>query len=255
MANRFWRIVNDVISKADIILLLLDARMIKETMNDEIVSKVQDKPLIYVITKSDLVRRSELSKVKLNPSVYVSAKYHQGTLKLRDRILIEGKKAYKDKNVFTVGVLGYPNVGKSSLINAVKGKKSAPTSSASGFTRGVQKVKADNRITFLDTPGVIPYREDDKVKHALIGTVDYNKIKEPDLAVAGIMEIYPGVIEECYGVEESDDFEETIEKIAEKKKLMKKGNEPDVERASRMILKDWQVGKIRVSIHKTFIKE
>jgi ribosome biogenesis GTPase A len=254
MPKSFWNIVNNVIKEADVILLLLDARLIEETRNAEVETKVNKakKPLIYVITKCDLVDKKILSKIKLKPSVFVSSKGHLGTGILRERILIEGNKKYKDKKAFHVGVLGYPNVGKSSLINAMKGKKTAPSSSVSGLTKGVQKVRADNRVVFLDTPGVVPYREKNDSKHAFIGTIDFNKVKDPDIVVMELMEKYPGKIEMHYGIIESrfgveipTDIEESLEKIAKKRKLLRKGNEPDIERTAKMILKDWQTGKIQ----------
>ena len=247
MPKNFWKLVNKVIEEADILILLLDARLIDETRNPEIELKVQkaNKPLIYVITKSDLVKKEILEKRHLKPSVFISAKEHSGTTILRNRILMEGKRAYKDKKDFKVGVLGYPNVGKSSLINAMKGKRAAPSSSVSGFTKGIQKVRADNRLIFLDTPGVIPYMEKDNTKHAFIGTIDFNKVKDPDIVVIGLMEKYPGEIESHYGVNVSDDLEVSLELIAKKRNMLRKGGIPDVDRAARMILKDWQTGKIK----------
>lgn len=243
----FWKIVNKVISDADILLLLLDSRLIDETINKEIIEHVKkaDKPLIYVMTKCDLVSKDIIEgyKKKFNPSVFVSAKEHFGTTILRDRILIEAKRIGLTK--VRVGVLGYPNVGKSSLINSMAGRGAAPTSNVSGFTKGVQKVKSDNRILFLDTPGVIPYKEKDDVKHAFIGTIDFNKAKDPDLIVIELMEKFTGKIEAFYEVEVMENKEETIEEIAVKKNLVRKGNEPDIERVSRMILKDWQNGLIK----------
>ena len=246
MGKNFWKLVNQVIKQADIILLLLDARLIDETRNLEIESKVKrtKKPLIYVITKSDLVNKNILEKSQLKPSVFVSAKKHLGTTILRKRILLEGKKVYGNKECFTIGVLGYPNVGKSSLINAMKGRRSAPTSSTSGFTKGIQKIRADNKIVFLDTPGVIPYKEKNSNKHAFIGTIDFNKAKDPEEVVVGLMEKYPGKIESHYGVSLSKDFELSIKQIAEKRNILRKGKKVDIERAAKMILKDWQTGKI-----------
>ena len=249
MAKNFWKVVNKVIDEADILLLLLDARLVEKTRNKEIEDKVKKagKTLIFVVTKSDLVEKTDAEKYKkqLKPCVFVSAIKHHGTTMLRERILIEASKAKIPYKMIKVGVLGYPNVGKSTLINALSGRKAARTSIISGYTTGVQKVKADNRIMLLDTPGVIPYMEKDQTKHAAIGTEDFTKIKDPDMTVMKMMEKFPGKIESFYGVEQLEDKEEVIIRIAKKKKALKKGNRPDIERVSRMILKDWQAGKIR----------
>ncbi len=78
MSKSFWEIVNKVIRKADVILMMLDARSINETRNWEIESKVlaNDKPLIYVITKSDLIQW--MPRVKVKPYVFVSSKNRSG---------------------------------------------------------------------------------------------------------------------------------------------------------------------------------
>ncbi len=243
-----WKIVNDVINDADVLLLVMDSRLVEETRNVQIEQRVKGlgKPLIYVLSKCDLVGKDAAEKWKktLNPAVFVSSKDHQGTTLLRERIIIEGKRAYPDKKGVKVGVLGYPNVGKSSLINAMRGKNVAPTSILSGHTRHVQKIKADNRIILLDTPGVIPQNEKDHLKHALIGTVDFNHEKDPDLIVMELMRSHPGRLESFYGIEESEDKEETIRKIAVKRNMLLKGGEIDIARVSRMILEDWQRGRI-----------
>lgn len=245
----FWQLVNKVIEQSDLLLLVLDARMPTQTLNKEVVDKVQraKKPLIYVLTKSDLAGKEQAEEAKsfFRPCVFVSAKQFQGTTMLRERILIEGKKAYKEKEAFIVGVLGYPNVGKSTLINALKGKHSASTSPHSGHTRGLQNIKADNRIYLIDTPGVIPYREKDPSKHAMIGTVDFTKAKEPDLAVMELMDLYPGKIEAYYGVERDEDKDAVLEAIALKRRMLRKGGEADAGRMARQVLKDWQSGAIR----------
>jgi len=174
--------------------------------------------------------------------VFVSAKKHLGTSKLREKILITASRLNLTAKV-RVGVLGYPNVGKSSIINALKGRGSAKTSSISGFTKHIQKIRT-SKIILLDTPGVIPYKEHDLLKHNIIGTIDHNKEKNPDIIAVSLMETFPGVIEKFYGVKISLDKEVTLEDIAIKRNFVKKGSKPDFLRASKMILNDWQTGKI-----------
>lgn len=242
----FWNMVNNVISDADILLIVLDSRMAQETRNLEIEKKVaaSGKPLIYVLNKCDLVDKHILEQYKrvIPNSVFISAKFHLGTTKLREKILMTASRLKLESKV-RVGVLGYPNVGKSSLINALKGKSATKTSSISGFTKHIQKVRT-SKIILLDTPGVIPYKEQDRLKHNIIGTLDHNKEKNPDIVAVNLMETFPRVIEKYYNVYVSDDKEKTLEDIAIKRNMIIKGSKPDIKRAAKMIMNDWQTGKI-----------
>lgn len=242
----FWNMVNNVISDSDVLLLVLDSRMAQETRNYEIEKKVASfgKPLIYVLNKCDLVDKNivEEYKRKIPNSVFVSAKKHLGTIKLREKILVAASRLTLSSKV-RVGVLGYPNVGKSSIINALKGRGSAKVSSVSGHTKHIQKVRT-SQIILLDTPGVIPYKENDLLKHNVIGTIDHNKEKNPDIIAVALIERFPGLIERYYDVDICSDKEDTLEVIALKRNFVKKGSKPDILRASKMILHDWQTGKI-----------
>ncbi|MDP7116471.1 MAG: 50S ribosome-binding GTPase [Candidatus Woesearchaeota archaeon] len=243
MAN-YWEVVNKVIAEADILLEILDSRNIGQTRNLEIEKKVNraGKILIYVANKCDLVDKKLLEKEtkSLVPSVYVSCSKHYGFVKLRERILIEASKKKIDEP--RVGVLGYPNVGKSSVINVLKGKASARTSSESGFTKGMQYIRVSAKILMIDTPGV--FSSDNKNALIGLGTVDYGKVRDPDVVVMRLMGDNEGIIENYFGVEAGWDKNATLEEIAIKKKLLIKGGEPDIDRVSRMILKLWQSGKI-----------
>jgi len=249
--RNFAEIVNRVINKSDIILEVLDARFIEKTRNSNIEEEIRNKNkiLIYVINKCDFMDKEYLDEAKkgLEPCVFVSAKNHLGTRLLKQTINILASKN-KLKNP-KVGVIGYPNVGKSSVINALKGRGSAKTSPEAGYTRAAQNLRIGNNFLIIDTPGVIPEEETKEEELVLLGAKNPHTIKDPDLAAIQLIKNYPHLIEKKYKVKVKEDEEETIEAIALKLNLKKKGNLPDIERASRIILKDWISGKINEEKH------
>lgn len=242
MTKNFWKLVNDIIRDSDILLEVIDARMIDESRNKEIEDKVKTagKTLIYVVNKCDLVDKSSLDKIKrhLRPCAFMSARERLGISYLRDEIM---KKAPKGR--FRVGVLGYPNTGKSSVINALKGKSSAPTAPISGYTKSIQLIRVTNRMYLLDSPGVFPYHEKDEAKHVMIAAKTFTNLKDPENSVLGLIEAVPA-IEQYYRAKHHKDPQETLEEIAVNIRKLKKGGVPDTNTASRIILRDWQEGKI-----------
>lgn len=239
----FWKHVNQVLREAEIIIEVLDARFIQETRNKEIEYKVRSsgKKILYVLNKCDLVNIEELKEKtkELQPSVFISSRDRLGTTILKKKILqlSQGERT-------TVGVLGYTNVGKSSLINALSGRGSAGTSSESGFTKGLQKIKVDNKILLIDTPGVFPREEKDVVKFGKTSAISSGKIKDPEYVALRIIEEERERIKKHFGIEE-DDADEILERIAIIFKKVRKGKELDLDAAARLFLKQWQEGKIR----------
>ncbi|MFP4118992.1 MAG: GTPase [Candidatus Woesearchaeota archaeon] len=243
MVRNFWKIVDSVMREADILLLVLDARMIERTDNPEIRKKAkrQGKTVITVINKADLVDKAYLEpwKKKMRPCVFVSAQKFYGMTMLRHAIL-----RHADATPVSVGVVGYPNTGKSSVINALKGRSSAPVSSVSGFTKGRQNIKVDNKIRVVDTPGVIA-NTDDKGSVELKISASTNVSEDPDLVVFQLLKDYGEVILAHYGLDIADysDEEDMLEAIAVKLNRFKSGSEPDIMTAARMVIQDWQRGE------------
>lgn len=201
--QEFPEITQKVINNSDIILEVLDARFIEETRNKEIEKLVlkNKKKLIFVINKSDLINKDKIKKEELSeiyPYVFVSAKARKGTKELRNRIKIESKKVEniidKETGRISVGIIGYPNTGKSSLINTLKGKRVAGTGSEAGFTKGLQKIKLSEGLLLVDSPGVIPKEEysqtvKEKIaKSAKLGGKSFSQIKEPDIIRINIVD-------------------------------------------------------------------
>jgi ribosome biogenesis GTPase A len=256
----FSDIVKRVIEEADVILEVLDARFIDNTRNKKLENEIKKlgKSLIFVINKIDLVDKSEIKKTKqkldlenIKPYVLFSPKERRGKSGLKDMIHIEGKKITKDE--IAVGVIGYPNTGKSSIINYLTGKGSAKTSPKAGFTRGIQKIRLSKEIVLLDTPGVIALEKyshqiPSKIaEHGKIGARSYNEVKDPEFIIDKIMKEYPGILEKYYNIQANGDSEKLIEDLGRRKGFLKKGNEVDTDRTARYILKEWQEGKIKIS--------
>jgi len=250
----FPKIVRDVIRMSDIILEIVDIRYIEKTRNLELEKMVKDekKALIYVLNKADLIDITKFKKTKevnLEPYAIFSCKNKTGKGKILEIIKIAARRL-KLKRAVYVGVIGYPNTGKSSVINLIVGRKSARTSAEAGFTKGIQKIKLNKDIFILDTPGVIPDREESVFNPALlkknteIGAVQYAQVKEPDFIIFKLMKENPDVFEKYYKINAKGDSEILIEEYGRRNNLLRKGNKVDLDRASRFILKDWQEGKI-----------
>jgi ribosome biogenesis GTPase A len=247
-----------IISDTNIILEVLDARFYEETRNKEIEKKIEKKgkQIVYVVNKSDLIDKQKQKQIKqkLKPSIIVSCVERKGISELRNTIKKLAKKiSEKDKNFNSVniGVIGYPNTGKSSLLNILIGKSSAGVGSDAGFTKATQKIKLSKGIILIDTPGVIPkkdYSNSEMQKiagHAILGGRSYSQVREPEIVVQEILTKYPGVLEKYYQIEAHGDAEILIEDFGKKQGFLKKGGLVNEDAAARSIIKDWQKGKIK----------
>src|SRR3989338_2985915 len=260
--GKYPELILKIILDSDIILEVLDARFIEETRNPEIEEQIkkypkeghkQNKKLIYVLNKSDLLLNKKEKKINLFPSILISCKERRDIKKLRNLIKILSKKIKKPfGEKILVGIIGYPNTGKSSLINLLIGKSSAGVGSEAGFTKGIQKLKLDENIFILDSPGVIPeeqytHLEKDKIsKQTIAGGRSFSHVKDPEIVVAKLISVYPQILEKFYDIQTNGDSEILIEELGRKKGFLKKGGFVDIDRTAKYILRDWQTGEIRI---------
>jgi len=251
------KMVKEVIRISDIVLEVLDARFIEETRNRELERMILDngKKIIFVLNKADLIDVVELKKnidlEGLKPYVLVSCRTRNGIRELRTRIKIEAKRMKQERSTH-IGIIGYPNTGKSSIINVIAGGGRAKTASEAGFTKGMQKIRLAKGVLLLDTPGVMPekeapaHRTEHAKKLSFIGVKTFDRAKNPEFIVFELMKENPGVFEKFYGIDANGDSEKLIEEFGRKNKFLAKGGSVNIDRAARAILKDWQFGKIRV---------
>jgi len=206
------------------------------------------KPVILVLNKSDLVPRDVLVKwkkilEKKYPVVFLSATKRLGTRSLWKMLKLYAAKKGKEKPVL-VAVVGIPNVGKSSLINYLKGSHSVGTSPLPGYTKSTTRLRVARRLRVYDTPGVVPRLSSEEL--ALRGALRPEALEDPVPVAVKLIEAIqkkrPEFLKELYGVESSDPYG-FLEEFARRRGLLKKGGEPIIEEAARIIVRDWQSGK------------
>ena len=248
----YWKVIEEIIDESDVVLEVLDARMVNLSRSEEIESlvKSKNKDLIFILNKADLANIKVIEKYKklLKKEAYcyvVSSINRNSIRKLRDHLL----KLSKNQEFMRIGVLGYPNTGKSSIINALVRRKKAPISSRAGTTHGQQWIKLSNNVRIIDSPGVIPLKQNDELRYALIGSRNPEKIKNLDLVAHEIIKLFKenNNLQKHYKIDiESNNPEQIIEEIGRKKGFIKKGNEIDEVRVTMKIIRDWQSGKLRL---------
>ena len=149
-----------------------------------------------------------------------------------------------------VAIVGRPNVGKSTFINQVAGRKTAKTEDRPGVTRSKQWVPIDKGLELLDTPGILwPKFEDQQVglRLALIGSIRDEILNQDEMAIELIEYLknhYQGILADRYQVDENEDKVKILEQIALNRNCKMKGNELDYEKASKIVLEEFRNGKL-----------
>ena len=257
------RMMQENIKLIDLVIELVDARIPMSSRNPEIDELGKNKARLILLNKSDLAedkwndiwmeyfKEKGYSVVKVNSKKGGGIKSIQGVIQeaCKEKIERDRKRGILNRPVRAM-VVGIPNVGKSTFINALAGKACAKTGNKPGVTKGKQWIRLNKNVELLDTPGILwPKFEDQTVglRLAYIGSIKDEILNTEELSAELIqfLEVsYPGILAEKYGIEETGNGFADLSKIAESRHCLVRGNELDTEKATRMLLDDFRNGRL-----------
>lgn len=254
-SKRLWNELYKVIDSSDVVIQVLDVRDPMGTRSKHVenfmVKEKSHKHLIFVLNKCDLVPQWVTQRwVAVLSAEYPTMAFHASITNPFGKgalinLLRQFGKLHEDKKQISVGFIGYPNVGKSSIINTLRAKKVCNVAPIAGETKVWQYITLMRRIYLIDCPGVVYPTGDTDTEIVLKGVVRVENIKEPEQHIAEVLNrVNPKYIQRTYKVESWTDSTHFLEQVARLTGKLLKGGEPDISTVAKMILNDWQRGKL-----------
>jgi ribosome biogenesis GTPase A len=253
------------IKTVDLSVVVLDARIPYSSYNPDFNNILKKKPVVVVLNKSDMASKAlterwiKYYKKQNIEAVAVNAQKKQGIQELLKKIIVSAEPVMqrleergRKRRPVRAMVVGSPNTGKSTLINAIMPKATSKTGNKPGVTRGKQWVRINEKIELLDTPGVLwPKFDDPKVGFALAvtGAISSDVYDTYDVALSlvnWLLEVKPQIIEERYKIEilVEDNAETIIEKIGRSRGMLAAGGIVKTEDAAKILLAEFRNGKL-----------
>ena len=259
------REIKEKLPLIDVVYEVVDARMPISSKVIDIDDIIKNKPRILIMTKYDMCDKSQTDKiikyykekgysvipVDLIKNTNVNLIIKE-TSKVSDIINVERKKkGLKPKQSVRALVIGAPNVGKSTLINRLVGKKKTVTGNKPGVTKQLSWIRVGSNIELLDTPGILwPKLENQEHAYnlAALSSVKEEVVDLQDLSIYilhKLNELYPNYLEKRYGITTvSDDIIATLEEIGNRRGAKISGGEIDYDKVYSIIIRDLKEGLI-----------
>lgn len=259
------RLISENINKIDVVYEVIDARMPYSSKIKDIKNYINNKPVILIMTKTDLCDMKETSKwmkyyENLGYKVLGIDLEHNPNLKkiinATNEVMQEKVEKRIDKGMIKrktrVLVVGIPNCGKSTLINRLAGKKVVGTGNRPGITKELSWIRVNDEVELLDTPGILWPKLDQET--VALNLASLSAIKEEILPIYNVFsyiietlyKYYPNILEERYGIKElSEDMLENMDVIGRRRGCILKGNEIDYDKVMTIVMNDLKSGIIK----------
>lgn len=264
------RMMQEDIKFNDIVIELIDARIPMSSRNPDIDDLAKNKYRLILLNKSDLadervtVKWVEFFEKQGIKVIKLDSRQRSGMKSVNNAILeVCKEKIERDRKRGIINrpvramIVGIPNVGKSTFINSFAGKACAKTGNKPGVTKGKQWIRLNKTVELLDTPGILwPKFDNEKIANdlAFIGSINDQILNLTELSLKFIESVkndYAGIFTSRYDIEEKDDGVTMLGDIAIARGCLKKGGEPDYDKAAALIFDDFRSGKLgKISIEK-----
>jgi len=255
--------MQDNMKLIDLIIELVDARVPSSSRNPDIDTLGNGKSRLILLNKADLADEScnhiwedyfkgcGYTVVTVNSKTGSGVKSIYGAIQeaCKEKIARDRKRGILNRPVRAM-VVGIPNVGKSTFINTLAGKACTKTGNKPGVTKGKQWIRLNKNVELLDTPGILwPRFESPKVglRLAMIGSMNDEILDVEELAgelIVYLRRIKPGILTGRYGILEDGTVYEVLEKIAEARHCLLKGDKKDVHKAAAILMDEYRNGKL-----------
>ncbi|KAL1130132.1 hypothetical protein AAG570_013070 [Ranatra chinensis] len=256
-SKRIWNELHKVIDSSDVILMVLDARDPQGTRSHYVENFLKvEKPhkhTVFILNKVDLVPTWVTQRwVAILSSEYPTIAFHASVTHPFGKgalitLLRQFAKLHPDRKQISVGIVGYPNVGKSSIINTLKSKKVCKVAPIAGETKVWQFVTLMRRIYLIDCPGIIysPREGETDTEKVLKGVVRVELVLDPEQYIDAVLEkVKKEHLKRTYNISDWSDSTDFLLKLASKSGKLSKGGQPDISIVARMVLNDWQRGRL-----------
>ena len=250
--------MTQVLPDVDLVIELLDCRLPYSSQNPSIAKLGSNKPCIKILSKSDLADPEITAQWQAYFEKEASVKTLLTTLEQADKAqkllsLCHKLVPTKSKSKFNIlaMITGIPNVGKSTLINAVAGRMVAKTGNEPAITKGLQKIKISDGIMFLDTPGILwpkIHNENSGYRLAAAGSIKDTATEIDDIALYlsdFLLQHYPQALIERYEFDALPATDiEFLELLGAQRGCLRAGGHVDLEKVSAIFVNEFRAGKL-----------